>query len=292
MAMRLRGFVVIALIGLALPAAAKKTRRKTIKSPKWHAVKAPNQATAEAIGSYAGGCLSGAVAVPKKGVGYETIRRWRNRFWAHPTLARFLDDFGAAMRAAKLPDLLIGDLSQPRGGRMKSGHRSHQIGLDADIWFERPKKRSKDADFASLVHRKSETINRAVFKPRHVQVLKMAAQRPEVARIFVNWVIKRELCATVDSDRAWLRKIRPWYGHDRHYHVRLHCPADSPGCRAQSPVPTEDDCGTETWFSRAEVRARRAAAKAGKSGKPGPARRRKPRSKDHKAPCARILTAP
>lgn len=287
----MRWLLALVLIGLANPAAAKAPKRT--KSPKWHAVQNPSQAdTPEAIGSYAGGCLSGAVAVPKTGVGYETIRRWRNRFWAHPNLARFLDDFGAAMRASNLPDLLIGDLSQPRGGRMKSGHRSHQIGLDADIWFERPAQRKHDKNFASLVHRKSETINRRVFKPRHVQVLRMAAQRPEVARIFVNWVIKRELCATIEADRDWLRKIRPWYGHDRHYHVRLHCPADSTNCRAQSPVPSEDDCGTETWFSRAEVRARKVAAKAGKTGKPGPARRRKPRSKAHIAPCARVLTAP
>lgn len=261
------------------------------KPPKWHTVKQPHQAPAASIGGYAGGCLSGAVAVPRRGLGYETIRRWRNRFWAHPRLARFLDDFGAAMRAAKLPDLLIGDLSQPRGGRMKSGHRSHQIGLDADIWFERPAKRSKDKYFPSLVRRASETINRAVFKPKHVQVLQMAAQRPEVARIFVNWVIKRELCATVQGDRAWLRKIRPWYGHDRHYHVRLHCPEDSAACRAQSPVPSEDDCGSETWFSRAEVRARRAAAKAGTPVKAS-GKRRTPRSKAHTAPCAAVLSAP
>ena len=31
--------------------------------------------------------------------------------------------------------LLIGDMSQPRGGPMLNGHSSHQIGLDVDIWF-------------------------------------------------------------------------------------------------------------------------------------------------------------
>ena len=33
------------------------------------------------------------------------------------------------------PGLLLGDISQPRGGPMLSGHASHQIGLDADIWL-------------------------------------------------------------------------------------------------------------------------------------------------------------
>lgn len=277
--------VIGAALCLAMPAAAKKK-----KGPRWHTVKRPTAGAAQAIGSYAGGCISGAVALPAKGIGYETIRRWRNRFYAHPNLARFLEGFAKQIKAAGLPGLLVGDISQPRGGRMKSGHRSHQIGLDADIWFERPAKRGKDKNFASLVVRKTETIDPAVFKPRHAKVLEMAARDPAVARIFVNWVIKRELCKTVQGDRSWLPKIRPWYGHDRHFHVRLHCPADSPNCRPQSAVPKTDDCGSETWFSRAEVRARKAAAKAGKTVRSG--RRKSPRSKDHLEPCSHVLTAP
>jgi hypothetical protein len=35
--------------------------------------------------------------------------------------------------------LYIGDISQPRGGPMTSGHASHQIGLDADIWMLPPR---------------------------------------------------------------------------------------------------------------------------------------------------------
>src|ERR1700730_13809348 len=31
--------------------------------------------------------------------------------------------------------LLVGDMSQPRGGPLLSEHTSHQIGLDVDIWF-------------------------------------------------------------------------------------------------------------------------------------------------------------
>lgn len=280
----MRALLIGAALCLAGPAMAKK-------GPRWHTVDAPTAGPSTAIGSYAGGCLNGGVALPAKGVGYETIRRWRNRFYAHPDLARFLDGFGKRVKAAGLPTLLVGDISQPRGGRMKSGHRSHQIGLDADIWFDRPRKRDKDEHFRSLVDRKRETINRDVFAPEHVQVLEMAAKDPAVARIFVSWVIKRELCASVQGDRSWLPKIRPWYGHRRHFHVRLHCPAASPDCRPQRAVPTTDDCGNETWFSRAEKRKRRLAAKAGKAVKRS-GRRASRRTQDHVEPCAEVLAAP
>jgi penicillin-insensitive murein endopeptidase len=274
---------------------------KTPKKLHWYTIERPTVAEPAAIGGYAGGCLTGAVALPKAGVGYETIRRWRNRFYGHPALTTFIAQYAASVKAADLPALLIGDLSQPRGGRMKSGHRSHQIGLDADIWFERPDERGSDDDFASLVRRKTETIDTKVFRPRHVKLLRMAAKSPAVSRVFVNWAIKRELCARVTEDRSWLTKVRPWYGHDRHFHVRLHCPDDSPGCVPQSAVPTADDCGVESWFSRTELRTRRKAAKAGKTAKAGkaakaaktrPARRKKPRSKAWIEPCARVYRAP
>ena len=43
-----------------------------------------------------------------------------------PSTAQKLDDW---------PGLLVGDISQPRGGPMLTGHASHQLGLDADIWL-------------------------------------------------------------------------------------------------------------------------------------------------------------
>lgn len=288
----MRGQVLLTLLAATLCAGVGPAAAKAPKKPRWHTIKRPTVGAPAAVGGYAGGCLSGAVALPEKGVGYETIRRWRNRYYGHPTTATFIEQYAASVKAAGLPGLLIGDLSQPRGGRMKSGHRSHQIGLDADIWFERPTNRKRDKNFASLVNPKTEKIDPKAFKPRHIELLRIAAKSPVVSRVFVNWAIKRELCARVTEDRGWLTKVRPWYGHRRHFHVRLHCPDDSPECVPQSAIPTEDDCGVESWFSRAEVRARRAAAKAGKGTKAAPARRKKPRSKAWVEPCAKIYRAP
>ncbi|MCB9538554.1 MAG: penicillin-insensitive murein endopeptidase [Myxococcales bacterium] len=232
----------------------------------WAAFRSPASGRAEAIGGYAGGCLVGAVALPESGPGFTSIRRHRHRFFGHPALAEFVERFGEAVVAAGLDPVLVGDLSQPRGGRMPSGHRSHQVGLDADVWFGRPapKKRARDGNFPTLVDARRERVDRTTFGPRHVKLLRMAAEDDAVARIFVNWVIKKELCATVEGDRRWLRKVRPWFGHDRHFHVRLECPEGSPECASQAPIPPGDGCGQETWFSRAEVLARKKAAATAK----------------------------
>jgi penicillin-insensitive murein endopeptidase len=104
--------------------------------------------------------------------------------------------------------------------------------------------------------------------------LRAAAQEPEVARIFVGWVIKRELCRTVKGDRSWLRKIRPWWGHTRHFHIRLHCPDGSSECRDQRAIAPGDGCGQEAWFSKAAVakRKKKGTKKKKTPYKPLPAR--------------------
>ncbi|HEY1261378.1 MAG TPA: penicillin-insensitive murein endopeptidase, partial [Stellaceae bacterium] len=91
---------------------------------------------AEAIGAYGRGCLEGAVELPADGPGWEVMRPSRDRAWGHPALIAFIERVAPSLPAeAGWSGLLIGDMSQPRGGPMLTGHASHQIGLDADIWL-------------------------------------------------------------------------------------------------------------------------------------------------------------
>jgi len=93
-----------------------------------------------------------------------------------------------------------------------------------------------------------------VWTPAHVALIRAAAKDPEVARIFVNAAIKKALCRDAGSDRAWLSKVQPWWGHDYHFHVRLNCPADSPQCEPQPPRPSGDGCSSkdlDPWFTEA-----------------------------------------
>lgn len=208
------------------------------------------------IGSYAGGCLAGGVPLPVSGPGWETVRLSRNRYWAHPEAFSFLTRLGAAARAAGWPAVQVGDVSQPRGGPMTDGHSSHQVGLDLDI-FLRPAPAGGMSDAAregagsiSVVTRDKRGVT-ADWTPAHLQVIRAAAQDQAVARIFVNAAIKAELCRAAPAPRDWLRKVRPWWGHDAHFHVRLACPSGAALCENQSPPPAGDGCDSslDWWFS-------------------------------------------
>ena len=85
----------------------------------------------------------------------------------------------------------------------------------------------------------------------HTRLLKRAASYPEVERILVNPGIKKKLCDTVTGDRSWLRKIRPFWGHDYHFHIRIGCQPGSPNCKGQEATPDDDGCGKPLawWFT-------------------------------------------
>ncbi len=218
---------------------------------------------ARSIGSYAKGCLAGAKALPVDGATWQVMRLSRNRNWGHPALIAFLERLAASAPSLGWNGLLVGDLAQPRGGPMTSGHASHQIGLDADIWLTpMPDRRlsREERESVSAVSMLKGPLNvagadRSVdpekWTASRARLIRSAAQDAAVARIFVNPAIKSALCAFETGDRAWLNKVRPWWGHHYHFHVRMSCPEDSSGCENQAPPPPGDGCGKalDWWLS-------------------------------------------
>ncbi|KPN64567.1 penicillin-insensitive murein endopeptidase [Aliiroseovarius crassostreae] len=209
---------------------------------------------AASYGSYAKGCVAGAVQLPQTGPTWQAMRLSRNRNWGHPELVDFVQDLSRkAARQTGWKGLYIGDMSQPRGGPMLSGHRSHQIGLDADIWMLPPTR--LDLSVAAREKISSISMRRAKgayvngsWTRQHHNILRAAAQDPRVARIFVFPGAKVQMCKDEKGDRAWLRKIRPWWGHHYHFHVRLKCPRGARGCENQAPPPNGDGCkDAEKW---------------------------------------------
>ena len=215
----------------------------------WQKIKrpVPVEGKALAIGKYTNGCIIGAQPLPFKGTGFQTIRIIKNRFYGHPNMIAYLKHLGQRVHQAHLPDMLVGDIAMPAGGRFLTGHRSHQMGLDADIWFRMGKMSKKEAYNPAgmavlMVDRKTKKVIDEVWSKNQEQLLKLAASDNQVARIFVNPAIKIKLCETVKGDRHWLHKIRPWFGHDAHFHIRLHCPKDAQYCTEQAPIPKGDGC--------------------------------------------------
>jgi penicillin-insensitive murein endopeptidase len=255
------------ILGLALAACGPAERAQTppldpVLSSKeakqlFGYIDGPSRQSAAVIGGYAKGCLAGGVQLPESGPTWQAMRLSRNRNWAHPETVAFLQDL--SRKAAQQPGwqgLYIGDLSQPRGGPMLTGHRSHQSGLDADIWMRPADRlnltRPERENLSSISMRRANgAFTNGNWTPQHHAILKAAARDPRVARIFVFPGAKVRMCADETGDRAWLRKIRPWWGHHYHFHVRLNCPRGDRSCEAQSPPPPGDGCAeAQDWVDR------------------------------------------
>lgn len=221
------------------------------------AVKTAIPLKARAIGFYSKGCLAGGKALPIDGPAWQAMRLSRNRNWGHPNLIALLERFAKEAQAEDgWPGLLVGDLSQPRGGPMLTGHSSHQVGLDADIWFtpmpsrKLSRKERENLSATSMLASDNLSVNPKVWGEGQVKIVRRVASYPQIERVLVHPAIKKALCEAAGTQRAWLAKVRPYWGHFYHFHVRMGCPKDSVGCKSQAPVSGDDGCGKELdyWF--------------------------------------------
>ncbi|MEN2494288.1 MAG: Penicillin-insensitive murein endopeptidase [Hyphomicrobiaceae bacterium hypho_1] len=211
-----------------------------------------------ALGSYTRGCLAGAQKLEESGPSWQAMRLSRNRYWAHPLTVRLVKKLAVS---AKTNDgwngLLVGDLSMPRGGPMWPSHNSHQNGLDVDIWLipmpnrRLSKKEREKFPAKQLITKDHLSVDHTIWTNSHSKLIKRAASFKEVQRVLVHPAIKRELCRTAGSDKAWLSKVRPVRGHYFHFHIRLRCPPGSNECKPQKEPEAKDGCGAEIdrWYA-------------------------------------------
>lgn len=208
------------------------------------------------IGSYSNGCIKNAVKLNDKNTILQHMRPSRKRNWGHPSLVKYLNILSHKMyQNHSWRGILVGDLSQKNGGRMLSGHKSHQNGLDVDLWLNPPEKnkfssKERERKPASSHVRKDMTIRKS-WTNAHRDFVLMAANDPNVARIFINAALKKDLCS-YSFNHEMLRKIRPWFGHDDHIHVRLKCPENNKDCTPQNDPPKGSGCAETQlswWFS-------------------------------------------
>jgi penicillin-insensitive murein endopeptidase len=242
---------------------AKKNKKRSSPDARklFSAVKVPSNQTPASIGEYWNGCLAGASTLPVDGPHWQVMRLSRNRHYGRAALVDYIKNFSDRAHNAGWNGLLIGDMNQPRGGPMPSGHASHQIGLDADIWLTpAPQNKLTDEeretmDAHSVLKIDSADLDPNIWTPEHAAMVKEAAQDSNVQRIFVTPAIKKYLCDRKDprgADTEWLRRLRPYEGHDEHIHVRLFCPKGDGSCSAQEAPPAGDGCGSELtdWLQK------------------------------------------
>ena len=247
------GRALLAALALAASPAFAEPPAKDL----FGAQKLPAQLEPQSYGFYSKGCLAGGAAIPIDGSNWQVMRLSRNRNWGHPNLIAILKRLAADGAKVGWPGLMVGDISQPRGGPMLTGHASHQIGLDADIWLNpMPNRRlsakeREDISAVSMLKGNGLYVDPDIWTPAHAAILQTAAGYPEVERILVHPGIKKKLCDTMKGDRAWLSKVRPNWGHNYHFHMRIKCQAGSPGCKGQEKVATGEGCDKSLawWFT-------------------------------------------
>jgi len=230
------------IVTSALILSSHVTAAETKANKLFGAKKSASQQLPDAFGTYAKGCLAGAEQMPETGPTWQAMRLNRNRNWGHPDMIRFLKRLSAS--AAAQPGwkgIYIGDISQPRGGPMTSSHQSHQLGLDADIWLLPPKRLNlsraeREALSSKTVRSKDWRTVNGNWTPAHMEVIKAAASDPAVDRIFITAPAKVWMCKHAKGNRKWLQKVRPYWGHHYHFHVRLKCPKGSTICKTQKPT--------------------------------------------------------
>lgn len=236
----LPAFLTAALFALPLPAGAQNLANQLFGA---HAM--PSMQPPEAIGTYANGCAAGLVRLPETGPTWQAMRLTRNRNWGHPEAISYIQDLSRQAVRIGWRGLYIGDISQPRGGPMTSGHASHQNGLDIDIWMRPPHRldlsRAERESLSSIsVRTEDQRRINANWTQQHHALLRAAASDSRVDRIFVAAAVKLEMCRTATrADTPWLQKIRPAVGHNYHFHVRLRCPQGSRHCVTQTPTVAE-----------------------------------------------------
>jgi penicillin-insensitive murein DD-endopeptidase len=260
-----------AAVGAALAIAAfVPDARANARASAWPSVAVPSSGPARVIGGSGAACIAGAASLPLEGPGYQAVDLSRRRHYGHPALLAFIADLGRQAAAGRWGTVLVGDMAQPRGGPMPSGHVSHQGGLDVDLWFRLdvpplPRARRDGIPQPSVVDPATGRPDPRRWSDAQAALVRAAALDGRVARVFVGAALKRDLCQRAWPDRGWLHVVRPWPGHDDHLHVRLRCPAGSPACRDQPPLPAGDGCSAAELapaFARERARARRPPPRA------------------------------
>ncbi|KPB02081.1 penicillin-insensitive murein endopeptidase [Ahrensia marina] len=252
---------LIGVAGLVLTISAPVANAQTPAKELFGHTPLPSVNPAEVHGFYSKGCISGAVAMPTDGPTWQAMRLERNRRWGHPDLIALVQKLSRDAVADGWPGLLVGDISQPRGGPMLTGHASHQVGLDADIWLTKMPNRKltrqerRDTSAISVLKKGTLHVDPNIWTPEHGKLIARAARFNDVERLFVHPGIKKAMCDAYGGsaqNASWLGKVRPYYGHHYHFHIRMKCPQGSTNCRKQNAVPAGSGCDAslDWWFTK------------------------------------------
>ena len=216
---------------------------------------------ARAIGFYAKGCLAGAAALPIDGPAWQAMRLSRNRNWGHPELVALVEKLAIEAREHDgWPGLLVGDLSQPRGGPMLTrprqppgrARRRHLAHADARPAPDR-------AGAGGPVGHVHAGARRGVGRSQDVD---RRARSPAEARRLLRRAWSGSSCTPPSRRRCARRPPRtrtapgctrsaPTGATTTISTCASPAPSGSTNCEHQPPLPNDDGCGKEltNWLA-------------------------------------------
>lgn len=230
------------------------------------------------IGFYSSGCLDSAHTLSGYETGLLKLFVERDRGYGNRDMVRLLTELGHAYYADWLshstPEqtferIQVGDVSAKGGGPL-TRHASHQNGLDVDVVYlrrdhrETSPKRGAGASFDEFFVKRGRVTPNFDLE-RNWWMFRWLWNSGQVDRIFIAPEIKRLFCKNAASlaardnyERAEvLRVLRPYAGHEDHYHLRLKCPTGNSKCVAQAALPKGSGC-SDAEIKGESVRHRKA----------------------------------
>jgi len=226
------------------------------------------------IGFYAKGCIAGADALPINGETWQVMRFVAQSQLGAPAMVALLKRLAdKAHKEAGWPGILVGDMSQPRGGPMITGHAQPSSGPRSDIWLTPMPNRQLSRDEREkcrvmMVRADRLDVDPSVWTPNHLTVIRAAAREPSVQRIFVNAAIRKRCAAKPGATAAGSPRCARCTATTNHFHIRIKCPRQR---RMRGPAGAIGKRGLQGWRSRLLVQGFGNPPQAAKSAlKPRP----------------------
>ena len=205
------------------------------------------------IGTPNNGSLEGAECLPQEGEGYMQLYRNMQRIWGTMPMIDMIQK-SAADVARKYPGrdrLQVEDISAQSGGDI-DGHGSHENGQDVDLGFYKADGVEHDPRAKNQYYADPMVVNGKVSPnfdvERNWELMKALHRHGNVQKIFVDQVLKRELCRHARSKGEFsmniqvLRSLRHETNHQDHMHVRLRCPPRAKNCSNLGEPPAGSGC--------------------------------------------------
>ncbi|WPU65433.1 penicillin-insensitive murein endopeptidase [Peredibacter starrii] len=203
-------------------------------------------------GFYSKGTILFAQQLPLEGEGFMRLFVHRDRGFGSLEMLNLIKRAALEMnlRYPMRDRMQLGDIAQMKGGQI-SRHNSHQNGLDADIAYFRVNGMEQLPDVFDGFN-EDMVINGKISEnfdfERNWELMKTLHRYGKVQRIFVDEVVKREVCHHAisigehDEHVEVLRSLRPFDNHKHHMHVRIRCPDTAKKCVAQEETPAGSGC--------------------------------------------------